>query len=88
MAYEVTTANSSLEFDTAEGNSNKCIKLDDTHFINCFRTGGGLKCQVFAVNTSNFAVTTAGAKSNAFDDLYADQQMAGCMIDATHFILC
>ena len=53
MAYEVTTANSSLEFDTQSAYHNSCVKIDTNHFIN-FWTGTSTHGQVqtFTVNTT------------------------------------
>jgi hypothetical protein len=54
--YDVTTANSSLNFDTqsvsAGGSGNNCNKIDDNHFIN-FWAGSGSDgmVNVFTVNT-------------------------------------
>lgn len=87
MAYEVTTANSALEFDTQNCVSNACFVIDSNHFINFW--GGGantrLTFQAFAVNTSTWAVTTANSSlENASIKGYENN----CeQIDANHFIV-
>lgn len=60
--WAVTTASDPLEFDTADGTNHCCAKIDDTHFIDFWK--GNLNdgyAQVFAVNTTTWAVTTAGS---------------------------
>jgi hypothetical protein len=87
MAYSVTTSNSSLEFDTRLAEYNSCIKMDTNHFINVWRGGANFRgiAQAFVVNTSTFAVTTAG-DSFEFDTTQATSELA-VYIDATHFLV-
>ncbi len=83
--WAVTTANNPLEFDTANSNYNSCYAIDSNHFIN-FWTDASLdgKVQVFTVNTTTWAVTTAGA-SLEFDT--QDSKWNSCYaIDSNHFI--
>jgi len=83
--YEVTTANASLEFDAVNGEENSCYQIDSNHFIN-FWTGADDDgyVQVFTVNTSTWAVTTANA-SLEFDTgrCYSNSCY---QIDSNHFI--
>jgi hypothetical protein len=84
--WAVTTANARLSFDTQYGLYNNCYKIDDNHFINFWRGGGSLNgfVQVFTVNTSTWAVTTANAilEYDATDAFNSD-----CFqIDSNHFI--
>lgn len=84
-AYDVTTANSSLEFDTQNCRNNSCYQIDANHFINFW---GGVDddgyVQTFAVNTSTWAVTTAGA-SLEFDAYYGIYNSC-YQVDTNHFI--
>ncbi len=60
--WAVTTANSSLEFDTGQGLWNHSCAIDGNHFLNFWRDGNGdARVQVFTVSTSTWAVTTASA---------------------------
>lgn len=86
--WAVTTANSSLEFDTQNGTWNSSFKVDTNHFIN-FWAGAGADgfAQVFTVNTSTWAVTTA-ASSLEFDtqQLANNSQYAVSQVDDNHFL--
>ena len=83
--WAVTTANASLEFDTVYGTYNSCCQIDSNHFIN-FWGGESLDgyVQVFTVNTSTWAVTTANARLefNTVNGIYN----SCCQIDSNHFI--
>ena len=85
--WAVTTAAARLEFDTQDNLWNKCIKIDTNHFVNVWQgpAGDGF-VQVFTVNTTTWAVTTAAA-SLEFDT----QNMLGwksvSVIDGNHFIV-
>ena len=83
--WAVTTANASLEFDTVSGTYNSCYRIDSNHFIN-FWSGSGDDgfTQVFTVNTSTWAVTTAG-NSLEFDTILSNQNSCYA-IDSSHFI--
>jgi len=74
-----------LEFDTQNGNYSNCCKIDTSHFINFWLgTSSDAYVQVFTVNTSTFAVTTANTALKYFND---DISANSCfMIDSTHFI--
>lgn len=83
--WNVTTANASLEFDPVQGYYNSCYKVDTNHFIN-FWSGYGSDgfVQVFEVNTSTWAVTTANARLE-FDTVNGVYN--NCfVIDTNHFI--
>jgi hypothetical protein len=84
--WAVTTANSSLQFDTDVGSYNSCYQIDSNHFIN-FWSGSGADgfVQVFTVNTTTWAVTTANS-SLEFDtqNYYGGSTVA---IDSNHFLL-
>ena len=83
--WAVTTANASLEFDTANGQYNSCYQIDANHFID-FWAGSGSDgyVQVFTIDTSTWAVTTANA-SLEFDTQFGLHN--NCFqIDSNHFI--
>lgn len=84
-SYDITLKGTALEFDTTDCNSNSCYAIDSTHVINFW--GGVLGdgfAQVFAVNTTTWAVTTAGAALE-FDT--QDGISNSCfIIDSNHFI--
>jgi len=62
VLWDVTTANSSLEYDTAKATWTSAKAVDENHFINVWQTGTNRSLlQVFEVNTTTWAVTTAGA---------------------------
>jgi len=85
-AYDVTTAGVSLNFDTQNNNYNSCFKIDDTHIINFWmgENGNDGYAQVFTINTSTWAVTTAAARLE-FDTVNGENN--GCTkIDDNHFI--
>ena len=85
--WAVTTANSSLEFDTQGGNVNNCIKIDSTHILNIWNySGSGSYAQVLAVNTSTWAVTTAGASFN-ISTYNSSNGMGLGLMDANHAIV-
>lgn len=83
--WAVTTANSPLEFDTQDGDANSCSQIDANHFINFYQgVGTDGYVQVFEVNTTTWAVTTASAKLE-FDTDFAGFNSCH-QIDANHFI--
>ena len=91
--WAVTTANSSLNYDTTGnmyGNGNQsCYQIDSTHFINFWGESanvGGFT-QVFTVSTSTWAVTTAGAKFEFSPNRAQGSTWVCKPIDANHFIL-
>lgn len=83
--YDISTAAATLEFDTVLSQYNSCNKVDDNHFIN-FWSGNGSDgfVQVFTVNTSTWAVTTAAA-SLEFDTQNSSFNSC-CKVDTNHFI--
>ena len=83
--WEVTTANASLEFDTAEGQYNSCEQLDSNHFINFWEgDADDGYTQVFAVNTSTWAVSTAADRLE-FDTTFG--RYNSCVkVDTNHII--
>jgi hypothetical protein len=83
--WAVTTAAARLEFETADGSMNSCYQVDSNHFINFWvgKDDDGFT-QVFTVNTSTWAVTTAAARLE-FET--ADDSMNSCyQVDSNHFI--
>jgi hypothetical protein len=83
--WAVTTANASLEFDTGNAYNNSCYQIDSNHFINFWSGVGYDGCaQVFTVNTTTWAVTTAN-DSLVFDPVYTNENSC-CQVDSNHFI--
>ena len=84
VEYSVTTAGAAFEFDTVNGTHNSCFKIDDTHFINCWSGTNGYS-QVFTVNTSTWAVTTANNPTYFY---YGTSDYHDCFsIDSNHYIV-
>ena len=83
-AYAVTTANSSLEHDTQAGLYNSLVQIDANHFIN-FYQGNGVEgsAQVFTVNTTTWATTTASSRLK-FDT--SATYFSASQIDTNNFI--
>jgi hypothetical protein len=83
--WAVTTAAASILFDTDVGTYNSCYQVDSNHFINFWSwNSGDWFVQVFTVNTTTWAVTTAAA-SLEFDT--ADGNHNFCIqVDANHFV--
>lgn len=85
--WDVTTASAALEFDTVKGTISSCVQVDSTHFLNIWSgVDGDGYTQVFVVDTSTWAVSTAGAKLEylpGVSNLYGD---CLCAIDSTHFL--
>ena len=85
--WDVTTAAASLEFDTRDNSFNSCFQIDSNHFIN-FWLGGAATTdgftQVFTVNTSTWAVTTAAASKLFSTDVGTYNTCY--QIDSNHFI--
>lgn len=84
--WAVTTAGASLEFDTGNGTYNKCCLVDANHIINFWAnpTKGG--AQMFAVDTSTWAVTTAGALLEFVASTGAVAHNACFLVDSNHVI--
>ena len=83
--YDVTTAAGSLEFDTQDCGWNCCYPIDSNHYINFWQwVSSDWYVQVFEINTSTRAVTTAGA-SLEFDTINWTKN--SCYpIDSNHYI--
>jgi len=86
--WAVTTANASLEFDAVNNLYNTCYKIDTNHFLNIWK---GVDfdgfAQVFTVNTTTWAVTTAGTTLEFDTQVLSDSSQRGLsQIDETHFI--
>ncbi len=83
--WAVTTANAPLEFDTQYGQYSSCYQIDSNHFIN-FWSGEGNDgyVQVFTVNTSTWAVTTAADRLEF--DTVLERWSSSHQIDSNHFI--
>lgn len=86
MAYTISTANSSLEFDTQTGFCPACCKIDSSHFIGFWEgpDSDGF-AQVFAYNTGTKAITTAGSSLEFYTG--SAYYFNGCaVLDANHFV--
>lgn len=84
---ECTLLGTALEFDTSNNGDNSCLKIDATHFLNVWRGAGNDGfAQVFAVNTTSWAVTDVGTPLE-FD--VADNDFNSLtQLDANHFLNC
>jgi hypothetical protein len=84
--WAISTANSSLNFDTGVIGFPATWKVDTNHFIVFWASSNSVQgeVQILAVNTSTWAVTTAGAILE-FDST-ADTKNAIYQIDTNHFI--
>ena len=88
--WDVTTASSILEFDTVSGGSDSCAVIDVNNFITLWSGNAGSyagSAQVFSVNTTTWAITTAGSKFG-FDTNAAASASAITIvkIDTNHFV--
>ena len=83
--WGITTAATWLEFDTVRGTYNSCCQIDDNHFVNFWNGNGYVGyTQVFEVNTSTWAVTTADASLNY--DTQNGISPSSFTIDSNHVI--
>jgi hypothetical protein len=83
--WAVTTASAALEFDTTNGTYSSCVKVDTNHFLNFWSgTDSDGYAQVFVVDTSTWAVTTAAA-SLEFDTVNNSYNVC-VAVDSTHFL--
>jgi len=89
--YVVSTSNSALTFTTDIGVSGSAIQIDSNYYINSWAeddsfNGGNIQVQAFNVNTSTYAVTTAGSalEVTTTEDSGIIEAIA---IDSSHFIL-
>jgi len=87
MAYTVTTSNSSLEFDTQASTNKDCVLLDSNHIVTCWCGGASAYAygQIFEINTSTWAVTTAGSSFEFYTSGFLYPSMS--LIDANHTII-
>lgn len=85
--YDVTTASSALEFDTVQAiHIAKPIAIDTNHFIASWGgEGGDGYAQVFEVDTTTWAVTTAGARLEFDTTLGHYNQIQ--KIDTNHYFI-
>src|SRR3990167_8528320 len=84
--WAVTTAAASLEFDTTLGTHNACFQIDTNHFINVWSgSGNDGFAQVFTVNTTTWAVTTAAATLEFDTQSFTFASIK--QIDENHFIV-
>ncbi len=83
--WAITTANSTLVFNTGNGGSNACMKVDTNHFIN-FYSGDVNEgfVGVFTINTSTWALTTSNSALEFDTD--AANHITCCQIDTNHFV--
>ena len=85
--WAVTTSSSQLEFDTQNCTHNASIQIDTNHFVNVWLGGAtttDLRAQVFTVNTTTWAVTTAN--SALLFDTDVGSWNSILMVDSNHFI--
>lgn len=85
--WAMTTSGAVLTFDTNQGDGSSCCKVDDTHFINFWYGGASTSdgfAQIFAVNTTTWAVTTAAARIQFETD--NEPKNACYQVDTNHFI--
>jgi hypothetical protein len=83
--WAVTTAAARLQFETSGGNTSSCFKVDANHFINFWEDSSSLgEAQIFTVNTSTWAITTAAARLQF--DAFFNQYNSCYQVDANHFI--
>lgn len=60
--WAVSTSSSAIEFDTAFSVRNKSVAIDSNHFLNIWiNASSNMVAQVFTVNTSTWAVSTAAS---------------------------
>jgi len=87
--WAITTASTPLDFETASMNGVWALPIDANHFLVCWRSAATSgRAQVLTVNTSTWAITTAGSQlafSTTGDPLYSD--FHGAVVDANHFIM-
>lgn len=85
-SWDITKLSSDVEFDTANGQYNKALKINDTHVLNVW-TGSGTDgfARVFTYNQNTGAVTGVGT---AFEfDTSEGTDMSMAQVDANHFIV-
>jgi hypothetical protein len=85
--WAITKEGTALEFDTTDSYHPRPFKIDTNHFIVFWASAGANpnygSAQVLEVNTTTWAVTTAGAKFSYYSN---SQYPDACQIDANHFI--
>ena len=83
--WAITTANSSLNFESSSNGHNKNVAIDSNHFLNIWRdTSGDGRAQVFTVNTSTWAVTTANSSLEFDTENLREPDLVA--VDDNHFI--
>ena len=61
MAYVITALSSAVEHDTTQGQFNKSIQIDATHYLNLWQgSGADGFAQIFELNASTGAITELG----------------------------
>ena len=86
-AYDITTANSALEFDTQDYSYGSICAIDANHFAvtwHSYVAGDFGKAQILTANTSTWAVTTGNAVLTFATT--SGNNNACALIDSTHFI--
>lgn len=83
--WAISTAATALEFDTNDSSNHSLIKIDTNHVV-LFRQGvsGDGFANVFTVNTTTWAVTTASSPLEF--DTQNSQGNGACMLDTNHAI--
>lgn len=81
-----TPIGTALEFDTTQGQFNKCIRIDGTHFLNVWRgTSNDAFAQVFLVNPTTYAVTAIGSPFEF--DTASGSYFTLAQVDSEHYIV-
>jgi hypothetical protein len=83
-AYDITTASSILEYETQFGIYPAAVLMDANHVFLIFGgVGGDATVQMFTVNTSTWAITTAAAPKENGQIGYFNN---AAKLDATHVL--
>jgi len=85
LIYDISTANSPLEFNTRNSAFSSAFKIDTNHFINFWRgIDGDWFAQTFEVNTNTWVVTTVSTTLEF--DTQLSYYNSCCQIDSNHFV--
>jgi len=84
--FIVTNAAAAFAFDATDATSNSCCKLDDNHVVNFWAESNKAKAQVFEINTSTWAISTAGAQLNNYSTQQAAYGGTCFQVDENHFL--